>query len=868
MEIYPKPYCSDEQKLRLRLVAMILRKEQPGSPKFTQMLIREAQTNPLLALAKNLDDFVKKDLGLEPDQATELLKELQAKINPPSPDLKVSEPVPDCDKEQITCLNATDSLQLASVKNPTTCPEAPGDAGAAQPQNGPPKPESALKDVTDPHGASSAVYPHGGAPSDLGHIPQTFTKTPSTKDIEFRKQYALSPVGKKRFLANLKIIQESPKTSPEYIVALHNVSGGDYLAVSRHFDEFVARFVGGSAQAVREFLQKPETRSVIQNCSPLEPKRPPLPIVAKPEGIPSQSQAAETELVAVQPRENPAEIQNTTNATEDPSDRPEDPRMSNDSKDKAAVKTEFGAASSEPEAATPSCNLPPIAPGAVQEKFPERLSGTAAITPPENDRSPSPGGPPELREVRPNQDLPEPESAPKGMTTPLEQLKDLTRMPIVSKATAADKKERKSKVQPEVATPLCGPAQILPCSAPDVFAECEAATASIVLPEEIPAPSPAIPVQGEVQPREKPSEPPISADSPAATPGNGNGAIPMPGASRIIAPFKNGRNRPESKAAVAPPPSSPSPTLLGSAQEEFARDEAMIVSGMSSQSDTRRSAVAAIEPGEDKPMEKASRSRISPNGPSAPAEKSKGPAPEPIGSKNGTTIKTGRKQPGSKARNAIPTHGFSAGEVDAMTKELAETEAIMKSGLQGGFAVGAQLRKIRDRQLYKLQYKTIEAYARSQWDYSRTRVYELIDAAQFLDELFARADITRPSQVAQVKPLMGLKTEEKLQAWRRAVGMAEAAGSPITRKLVKEAAAPFKPAKETKEAKSESSQSPAASPTQILWSKLKEELKAKNWEGATQITAELDHLGIPHFTRALSFSPESSIEAATKLEKK
>ena len=60
---------------------------------------------------------------------------------------------------------------------------------------------------------------------------------------------------------------------------------------------------------------------------------------------------------------------------------------------------------------------------------------------------------------------------------------------------------------------------------------------------------------------------------------------------------------------------------------------------------------------------------------------------------------------------------------------LTDCEATIERGLQTFVEVGTALLTIRDRRLYRAQYKTFEDYCQERWGMSRPRAYQMIDAA-------------------------------------------------------------------------------------------------------------------------------------------
>lgn len=67
--------------------------------------------------------------------------------------------------------------------------------------------------------------------------------------------------------------------------------------------------------------------------------------------------------------------------------------------------------------------------------------------------------------------------------------------------------------------------------------------------------------------------------------------------------------------------------------------------------------------------------------------------------------------------------------------ELATLETTIQAGLQKFVEVGAALLRIRDGRLYRAGFGTFENYCRERWGIARRRAYQLMDAAQVVENL-------------------------------------------------------------------------------------------------------------------------------------
>lgn len=108
----------------------------------------------------------------------------------------------------------------------------------------------------------------------------------------------------------------------------------------------------------------------------------------------------------------------------------------------------------------------------------------------------------------------------------------------------------------------------------------------------------------------------------------------------------------------------------------------------------------------------------------------------------------------------------------ALTKyerqDLAECEAVIERALQAFDEFGKALRDIRDRRLYREKYGTFEEYCQARWNVKSSRARQLIAAATVAEEVATVAALP-PSNEAQTRPLAGLATEERQDAWSYAV---------------------------------------------------------------------------------------------------
>jgi hypothetical protein len=107
---------------------------------------------------------------------------------------------------------------------------------------------------------------------------------------------------------------------------------------------------------------------------------------------------------------------------------------------------------------------------------------------------------------------------------------------------------------------------------------------------------------------------------------------------------------------------------------------------------------------------------------------------------------------------------------------LAELESVIERGLQTFIEVGSALLEIRNSRLYRQTYATFEEYCQERWDLRKSRIYQLMDAAEVVENLKSSTIVELsngytplPANEAQARPLAKLGIDMQRQAWRRAV---------------------------------------------------------------------------------------------------
>ena len=100
--------------------------------------------------------------------------------------------------------------------------------------------------------------------------------------------------------------------------------------------------------------------------------------------------------------------------------------------------------------------------------------------------------------------------------------------------------------------------------------------------------------------------------------------------------------------------------------------------------------------------------------------------------------------------------------------ELERCEVVIKQGLQTFIEVGQALMTIKEKRLYRINFKTFEDYCIERWAISKPRAYQLIEAANVMIGLSTTVDVL-PESERQVRPLTSLEPEIQKEVWKEVV---------------------------------------------------------------------------------------------------
>ena len=123
-----------------------------------------------------------------------------------------------------------------------------------------------------------------------------------------------------------------------------------------------------------------------------------------------------------------------------------------------------------------------------------------------------------------------------------------------------------------------------------------------------------------------------------------------------------------------------------------------------------------------------------------------------------------------------------------INSELAKYEAVIERGMRTIIEVGMAMKAIRDNKLYKGQHETFELYVKNRWECSKTRAYQLIEAAEVdanLSTIVDKSDL--PQMESQLREVGKAPPEMQAEVVKKAVEKAAEENRKPTAKDYKEA---------------------------------------------------------------------------------
>lgn len=100
--------------------------------------------------------------------------------------------------------------------------------------------------------------------------------------------------------------------------------------------------------------------------------------------------------------------------------------------------------------------------------------------------------------------------------------------------------------------------------------------------------------------------------------------------------------------------------------------------------------------------------------------------------------------------------------------ELERCEVVIRQGLQTFIEVGQALLTIRDKRLYRSEFKTFEEYCNERWSMSKRHIDRMIGASQVISNLGPQGPIL-PKNEKEARPLTKLEPEVQIEAWSEVV---------------------------------------------------------------------------------------------------
>lgn len=99
---------------------------------------------------------------------------------------------------------------------------------------------------------------------------------------------------------------------------------------------------------------------------------------------------------------------------------------------------------------------------------------------------------------------------------------------------------------------------------------------------------------------------------------------------------------------------------------------------------------------------------------------------------------------------------------------LAEHEAVIERGIKTFYEVGTALADIRDRELYRAEHGSFEAYCQQRWQMSRAHAYRMIEAAEVVSPI-GDTNLPLPANEGQARELARVPEPERAEVWAATV---------------------------------------------------------------------------------------------------
>jgi len=161
---------------------------------------------------------------------------------------------------------------------------------------------------------------------------------------------------------------------------------------------------------------------------------------------------------------------------------------------------------------------------------------------------------------------------------------------------------------------------------------------------------------------------------------------------------------------------------------------------------------------------------------------------------------SGPKRADGHLRSIVATK--CAGEIVSLSTDKRKTfkrlDAIVAKGMATFVDVGRALTQIQSHRLYRECYESFEDYFQRRHDLSKSQAYRLIESAATVANLKksvphgGRNPPKLPSSERQCRELSSVPDGAKPEVWQRVCDRSTTTGQPITGKLVREIAEPYR----------------------------------------------------------------------------
>ncbi|MCH2397887.1 MAG: hypothetical protein MK364_02170 [Pirellulales bacterium] len=126
-------------------------------------------------------------------------------------------------------------------------------------------------------------------------------------------------------------------------------------------------------------------------------------------------------------------------------------------------------------------------------------------------------------------------------------------------------------------------------------------------------------------------------------------------------------------------------------------------------------------------------------------------------------------------------------------RDFKRLDGVVKKACDAQWEMAAALNEIRERKLYRADHPTFEAYCKKQHAFTRTRAYQLTDAAEVrkqIENVYHGRQI--PTSERQCRELVVVPENKLPEVWSQIVEHSESEGKQITAKMIKEHTEPFR----------------------------------------------------------------------------